>query len=124
MARLKITRDSAEIEARLRQIITRSDPIDPKSLKAKLICIAGLAYRYNVDLGPMFFALIRSYSATPPTTEYLKRQLEGSVTTVDAQAVIDAALSDDAEDVVLDAGKKASEVTAPAGNVLDEMENN
>lgn len=66
MGRIKSTRDAAEIESRLRQIICKRES-DPRAMKAKIICIAGLAYLYGVDLGPTFYMLARTYGYVSKT---------------------------------------------------------
>lgn len=105
MARIKCTCDAVEIAARLRQVITRRDPIDPKHLKAKIICISGLAHLYHVDLGPTFFALARTYGYVPSDKDKLGPQ----------QPVQASEPEQDPEE---------DSLTPSVGSILDEMGDN
>lgn len=58
MGRRKTTRGPEEIEYRLMQIIKRTDPIDPRALRARVLAIGALAYMWKVDLGPAFGSYI------------------------------------------------------------------
>jgi len=70
MARIRITRDTVEIEARLRSFITRAPRLDSKISKQLLAAISGLAYLYKVEMGPIFYTLIRNYFGYMPKSEF------------------------------------------------------